>query len=325
MKRVLDISMEDFIHGTSRRDENIFKNELIIIEATGAQLHRFDLDLLPVRIEAHSLILVVRGKMTINIDYTNYVMRKNDIIELFSYNLLESVCFSPDFKSYHIVMSPDLYSGIFSQIDLHFEFIHVDDGRFRLMRSLEEEEMRLLVRQVERLQETMDKKKHGFYKDLVHIELARLLLEYGNIKMSRTIVAEKPYEYTYREEIVARFVQLLITHSKKESEVSFYSTELCITPEYLSRVMKSVGGKSVQVWIQQARIAESKILLRQPNLSVQQVAEELCFSDQSAFGKFFKKHTGKTPLEYRKEVISENAPLVDTDIELSGQPGCFSL
>jgi AraC-like DNA-binding protein len=40
--------------------------------------------------------------------------------------------------------------------------------------------------------------------------------------------------------------------------------------------------------------------LRDPKLTLQQVAEELSFADQSSFGKFFRKHSGMTPLKYRQ-------------------------
>jgi AraC-like DNA-binding protein len=47
-------------------------------------------------------------------------------------------------------------------------------------------------------------------------------------------------------------------------------------------------------------MTEAKILLRNPSLSIQQIADQLNFSDQSSFGKFFKKHHRMSPLEYRK-------------------------
>lgn len=48
-------------------------------------------------------------------------------------------------------------------------------------------------------------------------------------------------------------------------------------------------------------VREAKICLRNPSLSVQQVAEMLGFSDQSAFGKFFKRECGMSPVQYKKE------------------------
>ncbi len=56
-------------------------------------------------------------------------------------------------------------------------------------------------------------------------------------------------------------------------------------------------------WIDESLIREAKILLAAHGFTtVQQVADMLHFSDQSTFGKFFKKHMGLSPMEYRKSL-----------------------
>ena len=56
-------------------------------------------------------------------------------------------------------------------------------------------------------------------------------------------------------------------------------------------------------WISDALISEAKILLRKPDINIQQISEELHFGEQSSFSKFFKKHTGVTPVEYRNTIL----------------------
>lgn len=51
--------------------------------------------------------------------------------------------------------------------------------------------------------------------------------------------------------------------------------------------MKSFSGKTVNQWISEALMREAEISLRNPDLTIQQVADMLNFSDQSSFGKFF--------------------------------------
>jgi AraC-like DNA-binding protein len=46
-------------------------------------------------------------------------------------------------------------------------------------------------------------------------------------------------------------------------------------------------------------VLESKVRLQNKELSIAQIAYDLDFFDPSHFGKFFKKHTGISPLEYR--------------------------
>ena len=55
-------------------------------------------------------------------------------------------------------------------------------------------------------------------------------------------------------------------------------------------------------------------LLRDPELTIQQIAEKMSFSDQSSFGKFFKKHTGVSPLKYRQNLRKTLLTLRSKDI-----------
>jgi AraC family transcriptional regulator, transcriptional activator of pobA len=71
--------------------------------------------------------------------------------------------------------------------------------------------------------------------------------------------------------------------------------------------VKDVTGRSTGEWIDAAVVVETQALLHDPDLSVQQVANELSFPDQSSFGKFFKKQVGISPSDYRKGTSPHNA------------------
>lgn len=126
------------------------------------------------------------------------------------------------------------------------------------------------------------------------------MMEMGNIVYHKQKESPVSVELSNREQIIGRFLELLSKHSKERHEVTFYAQELCITPEYLTRILKSFSGKTTNQWIDNALMTEAKIMLRDPQLNIQQIADQLNFSDQSSFGKFFKKNSGKSPLEYRK-------------------------
>ncbi len=106
---------------------------------------------------------------------------------------------------------------------------------------------------------------------------------------------------TQTDAVIRKFLQLLLQHFKEQHEVGFYAKELCMTHGNLTRVMTHASGKSPLKWIHDALIAEAKTLLRKPDVSMQQIAEELHFGDQSSFSKFFKKHTGMAPTEFRRK------------------------
>jgi AraC-like DNA-binding protein len=74
---------------------------------------------------------------------------------------------------------------------------------------------------------------------------------------------------------------------------------LYVTPKHLTETVKEMTGKTAGEWIDDAIILEAKVLLRNSGTGIAQVANLLNFPDQSSFGKFFKKHTGYAPTEFR--------------------------
>lgn len=97
-----------------------------------------------------------------------------------------------------------------------------------------------------------------------------------------------------------RFIRLLDENYKVERNVAWYSEQICITPKYLSEVAKLVSGKTAGQWITDFVIIEIKQLLNNTSLSIKEIAREMNFSSQSFLGKYFKKSTGCSPLDYRR-------------------------
>ncbi|SDY21894.1 AraC-type DNA-binding protein [Evansella caseinilytica] len=73
-----------------------------------------------------------------------------------------------------------------------------------------------------------------------------------------------------------------------------------LNPIYLSQLFKKETGLSLGKYIQQEKLNEAKKLLIQSDISIAEISSLLQFSDQSYFASAFKKHTGLTPRQYRK-------------------------
>ena len=97
-----------------------------------------------------------------------------------------------------------------------------------------------------------------------------------------------------------RFLELLMENFRSEHQISFYADKLCLTPKYLSTLIKQTSGKSVSTWIDDVLIMEAKTLLHFSDMSIQQIAYSLHFPTPSFFGTYFKRHTGMTPGNYRE-------------------------
>lgn len=81
--------------------------------------------------------------------------------------------------------------------------------------------------------------------------------------------------------------------------MAFYADQLCLSPKYLSKLIKEVSGKSAPEWINAYVMLEAKHLLKYTDISIKEIVFKLNFSNQTVLYKYFKAHTGMTPTEYR--------------------------
>lgn len=102
------------------------------------------------------------------------------------------------------------------------------------------------------------------------------------------------------EELFRRFITLVNEHCKTQRTTAFYADRLCLSPRYLSTVIRNISGRTVIEWVNQAVALEAKVLLKHSDLLTYQIADELNFPNPSFFSKFFKRMTGMTPQEYQR-------------------------
>lgn len=106
---------------------------------------------------------------------------------------------------------------------------------------------------------------------------------------------------TFRDNsTVSRFVHLVEEHSQTQRSLSFYAGQLDYNPKYLSALIKRETGFSGQSLIDQYSALTAMAKLSFGHKSVKEISNEMEFSSQSDFGKFFKRMTGYSPLAYRK-------------------------
>ena len=82
--------------------------------------------------------------------------------------------------------------------------------------------------------------------------------------------------------------------------MGFYASQLCITPRYLSQIVRDVSGRTVVDYINQMLLTEASYMLLQTSLPIAQIADRLHFSETASFTRFFTRMKGVNPREYRK-------------------------
>ena len=121
------------------------------------------------------------------------------------------------------------------------------------------------------------------------------------------------YEGNRSSQIVKTFKRTLEKHYRDLADgkatalyqAQDYAREQSLHPNYLSNVIKSKTGKSISTWITDKTIAEAKSLLKNSSNSISQIAYQLGFAESTNFSNYFKKHTGLSPVLYRKQHINQ--------------------
>ena len=130
--------------------------------------------------------------------------------------------------------------------------------------------------------------------------LQNVLMEiYDKLQRFVGMQRQVPESTTRQTELFHRFVAFVHEFGSQEREVSFYADKLCISTRYLSTIVRSVAHSSAKEFIDRSVMLEIKMMLQSTDLSVQEIAYRLRFPDQSYLGRFFKKHAGESPTEYR--------------------------
>ena len=103
-----------------------------------------------------------------------------------------------------------------------------------------------------------------------------------------------------QQELYTQFMDEVRKSYIKERSISYYADVLCVTPKYLSQVVRRVSGRFAGDWITDFVILEAKALLKSRKYTVQQIADMLNFANQSFFGKYFREKVGCSPKAYQE-------------------------
>lgn len=244
----------------------------------------------PYRTKESRIIRVIKGTARITINLMEYEVSENMIVVSPSNSLIEVVEISPDYD-FQIISPDNNFLPIAQGATLTDSYMN-----HGIYLSPTDEEWEQIGTFFSMIWEVVH--KVPFRREVVQHLVAALLY---NIRYLDAKSRESATLQTSRqEEVFRRFIALVNEHSKREHSIGFYADKLCLTPHYLSTVIRQASGQTVMQWINQSIILEAKVMLKHSDLLVFQISDELGFPNPSFFSKFFKRMTGMTPAEYQK-------------------------
>lgn len=252
----------------------------------------------PFILDGVAFAICIQGSGRIKINFREYYLEKNTIVTILPLFVSEIIEKSDDLLLEFLIFSPDFLTDmpVNSNIDISKHLLMSS-----CIKITQDEADQLLdfhafvVKQYKR-------KDHPFRTPIAKSLLYSLLSEIGGIYYNMFARNKDTRETTFsrQEDIVYRFFQLLLAHHKEWRSLDFYSDKMCLTAKYLSTVIKERTGRTAFVWINEVIIASAKYMLKTTDMTILQLSEELSFPNPSFFGRFFKKHTGFTPIQYRQ-------------------------
>jgi AraC family transcriptional regulator, transcriptional activator of pobA len=147
------------------------------------------------------------------------------------------------------------------------------------------------------------------FKELVQESTGNLIFSSEKIKaLLRVIYIELSRDYgessdfarpSYYLQRIKEFEELINRHFKILKSAGEYAARMNISEKHLNRMTKDTVNKTSTELIAERTILEAKRLLMRESLTVNEICYELGYSDPSYFIRFFKKHTGHTPQNFR--------------------------
>ena len=286
--------------GTSAVDS--FRDELAVGEFSGRYMLAIregeNSPFSPMRLDALVMLLVEEGSADIQIDYAPFKVEAQSFVTLMPTHMIQLTRIDACLKGKMLIVSRDFLDRFRTGIK-NRSVANYMEARKNPITPLGKSEIEVVLQGIERVREKVKIKGHYYQREALQTAVVALCIDLANIFVHHRGTLSTP-SLSRKEELFEQFLQLLHTHCREHHGVAFYASQLCISPQYLSMLLREQTGKSANKWIDDAVLMEAKMLLKTPQLSVQQVAEQLHFSDQSTFGKFFKKHIGLSPLEFRR-------------------------
>jgi len=233
------------------------------------------------------ILWIKKGKGSLFVDGKEYPFGGKDIYLLAPGQIRKIQWKAPDIAGYFISFSADFLSLAESSIDFSFWQEHYQENQclphIKCCLEVENELDGIVMR--------MMKEYNGHYYQMRQ-EMLRGLLKIFMISFSRMYGVENRLANIGREtELVRRFMKMVKRDFIKKKMVSDYANELCITPNYLNKIVKRTSGYPASFHIHQYIIIEAKRKAAFSSLTLKEIAYSLGFHDYAHFSKFFKNHS----------------------------------
>lgn len=236
-----------------------------------------------------------KGRLQIDINGNSHTIKEGERLTVLPQNFTDNILVSVDADIVMLRLSVRIVSDLMREhIDKWNRMIYICKAyRMSAVKNLEEQ-MQFYYRLI--LSKTMNPDQK-YHKEIIRTIIKAILLEMlSNMETDQCQSAEGENKTQFQ---FNRFLQILSSEDVKHRPIDFYADRLCISSKYLSVICSKVSGKSARQWIDEYTVEDIRYHLFNTDYSIKEIAYRLGFENLSFFGKYVKRHFGKSPSELR--------------------------
>ena len=288
-------------------EEYALGSELILGEVSGKKVEKSEaiLSMLkyPVRFDGYIIFFLRKGHFTIDLNLNTYEVKPHSLLMNVPGNIIKLSSYAEDHigdaELYFVLASREFMSGI------RFDFNKLFQESLSLWKNpcitLNDQDLALAEEYFTLARDILQSKQMNKREILGSLitSFTYVTMDVWTRELNEARKAQTPSSARMNQ-LFERFLALVTEHHNTERGMAFYADKLCLTPKYLSKLVKEASGRSGPAWIDSFVILEAKNLLKYSDKTIKEIVYTLHFPNQSVLYKFFKAHTGMTPSEYRK-------------------------
>lgn len=241
----------------------------------------------PHRRSVYFLLFLTQGNVTRTKGLNKYELKQNSCFCLAADQITGIDYVSDDAAGYYIHFLPEIFNNPNLKIDIIKDlpfFSLLNEPHFEISNPAK----------IDRLFKQLSAEYLNQNKTLISFYLITLLFEIQNNSISKETDKKDASSL-----LTLKYKNALSEFIYSFKTVAEFADHLSVTPNHLLKCVKTTTGKSARELLEEMRILEAKVLLKQTDMSIGEIAYKIGKYEPSDFSRFFKSKTNNTPFQYR--------------------------
>lgn len=245
-----------------------------------------------------AIILCERGCVRIKIEFTDFTIHEGESITLFPTDLVQLDNVSDDFSAMVLSYSDNMLR----EASMHMEesiYSALRKDRVCSEKRIVDNLIRPMFHIIKHFFSIEDSKAT---EEIVLLQMKSFFLGFADFIQRHPERRLKESNSQRTNELFSNFMKTLEHEYAVSRDVQYFADRLFITRKYLAIIVKKKTDKTPKQIIDEYVMTQLKLCLRNTNDSIRQIASNFNFTDDSLMIRYFKAHTGLTPVQYRRNI-----------------------